>query len=86
MIGINFFVNLMENNFFRQIRKFDTKKPLKNVIIFEKEVTNFGSNFVGVPVSRKIFVINPTNSKLIFTAITSSNIDFHCSFFENKVL
>lgn len=65
-------------------RKLESKKPPKNVAIFEQEVTHFNSTVVGVPVSQRIYVVNPTNSKIVFSAITSSS-NFHCSFFSNKV-
>uniref|UniRef100_A0A915DE29 TMEM131 second Ig-like domain-containing protein n=1 Tax=Ditylenchus dipsaci TaxID=166011 RepID=A0A915DE29_9BILA len=66
--------------------RFDSKKPARNMVLFETEFTDFESSSIGVPVSKKIFVLNPTNSKVVFTAITSQAINFHCSFLEKRYL
>ena len=53
--------------------------------IFDEETTDFGWSSVGVAVQRQIWVFNPTNSNLVFSAITSSSVNFYCAFIEETV-
>ncbi len=65
--------------------RFEVRSTPKKVDLFRELSTDFGSAFIGLPVSRRINLFNPTKLPISLYAISSSARNFHCSFFDTRV-